>query len=61
MQDAQMLGYRRAAGIEVQSYIAGRHLAAADEMKNFESSRVRQRLNGREDRHLRNLCKFFFA
>jgi len=61
MQDAQMLGYRRAAGIEVQSYVAGRQLAAADKMKNFESSLVRHCLNGREDCHLRNLCKFIFT
>jgi len=61
MQDAQMLGYRRAAGIEVQSYIAGRQLAAADEMKNFESSLVRHCLNGRENCHLRDLCKLCFT
>jgi len=61
MQDAQMLGYRRAAGIEVQSYVAGRQLTAADEMKNFESGPVRHCLNGREGRHLRNLCKFIFT
>jgi len=52
MQDAQMLRYRRAAGIKVQSYVAGRQLAATDETKYLETSRVCQRLNGCEDRHL---------
>jgi len=55
MQDAQMLGHRRAGSIEVRSYVAGRHLAATDELKNLQSNRARHGLNGREDRHFANL------
>src|SRR5262249_48470929 len=61
MQDAQMLGYRRAGSVEVRSNVAGGHLAATDELKDLQSNRTRHGLNGREDRHFANLRYFSFT